>query len=483
MQLSVVQRILGLLIMVFSSTMLPPVLVGLWYQDSSILPFIESFFILLASGFLIWFPVRELRHELRLRDGFVIVVLFWAGLGVAGGVPLMLSDQPEISVVDAVFESISGLTTTGATVITGLDDLPKSILFYRQQLQWLGGMGIIVLAVAILPVLGVGGMQLYRAETPGPVKDNKLTPRITETAKALWMIYLMLTVSCMLAYWYAGMDAFDALAHSFSTVAIGGFSTHDASIGYYDNPAIEMVAVFFMLISGVNFALHFYSWRAVTVRNYWQDSEFRTYIAGIAVVSIVVILFLFFSSTVTSASLAFRQGLFQTVSIATTTGFATTNYSLWPVFIPVLLLFMSFIGGCAGSTGGGMKVIRVLLILKQGMREVKRLVHPNATLLIKVGKKPLPDNVIEAVWGFFSAYVFVFVILMMVMLATGMDQVTAFSAVTASLNNLGPGLGDVAANYASIKDVEKWALCIAMLMGRLEIFTLLVVMSPAFWRR
>ena len=483
MQLTVVQRILGLLIMVFSTTMLPPALVGLWYQDHSILPFIESFFILLASGLLIWFPVRELRHELRLRDGFVIVVLFWAGLGVAGGVPLMLSDQPEISVADAVFESISGLTTTGATVITGLDTLPKSILFYRQQLQWLGGMGIIVLAVAILPMLGVGGMQLYRAETPGPVKDNKLTPRITETAKALWMIYLMLTISCMLAYWYAGMGLFDALAHSFSTVAIGGFSTHDASIGYFDSPAIEAVSIFFMLVSGVNFALHFYSWRAVTLRNYWSDSEFRVYIIGIVAASFVVIVFLYFSSTITNASLAFRQGLFQTVSIATTTGFATTNYSLWPVFIPVLLLFMSFIGGCAGSTGGGMKVIRVLLILKQGIREVKRLVHPNATFIIKVGKKPLPDNVVEAVWGFFSAYVFVFVILMMVMLATGMDQVTAFSAVAASLNNLGPGLGDVAANYASIKDVEKWALCIAMLMGRLEIFTLLVVMSPAFWRR
>jgi trk system potassium uptake protein TrkH len=238
-----------------------------------------------------------------------------------------------------------------------------------------------------------------------------------------------------------------------------------------------------MLVSGVNFALHFYSWRAVTLRNYWSDSEFRVYIIGIVAVSFVVIVFLYFSSTITNASLAFRQGLFQTVSIATTTGFATTNYSLWPVFIPVLLLFMSFIGGCAGSTGGGMKVIRVLLILKQGIREVKRLVHPNATFIIKVGKKPLPDNVVEAVWGFFSAYVFVFVILMMVMLATGMDQVTAFSAVAASLNNLGPGLGDVAANYASIKDVEKWALCIAMLMGRLEIFTLLVVMSPAFWRR
>ena len=483
MRVSVVQRILGLLLMIFSGTMLPPALVGFLYQDSSVGDFMEGFFILLTLGFLLWLPVRKASRDLRLRDGFMVVVLFWVGLGIAGSVPLMLSELPEISITDAIFESISGLTTTGATVIVGLDDLPKSILFYRQQLQWLGGMGIIVLAVAILPVLGVGGMQLYRAETPGPVKDSKLTPRIAETAKALWYTYLLLTAACMAAYWVAGMDGFDAVAHAFSTVAIGGFSTHDASIGYFDSVPIEAVAIVFMTLSGVNFALHFFAIRSVSLRGYWADSEFRAYIGMLVLGGTMVTLFLWYTQTFSDLGMAIRQGLFHTVSVATTTGFATTSFSSWPEFIPVLLILLSFIGGSAGSTGGGMKVIRVLLLFKQGIRETRRLIHPNAMMVVKVGKKALPDNVIEAVWGFFSAYIFIFVVMMLLMLATGMDQVTAFSAVAASLNNLGPGLGAVAENYAWISDPEKWVLCLAMLMGRLEIFTLLVVMTPGFWRR
>lgn len=483
MRVSVVQRILGLLLMIFSATMLPPALVGFLYQDTSIRVFIEGFFIVLASGFVLWFPVRQASRDLRLRDGFMVVVLFWVGLGIAGSVPLMLSDLPEISITDAIFESISGLTTTGATVIVGLDDLPKSILFYRQQLQWLGGMGIIVLAVAILPVLGVGGMQLYRAETPGPVKDSKLTPRIAETAKALWYTYLLLTAACMAAYWVAGMDGFDAVAHAFSTVAIGGFSTHDASIGYFDSAGIEAVAIVFMTLSGVNFALHFFAIRSVSLKGYFADSEFRAYIGMLVTGGLIVTLFLWYSQTYADFGPAFRQGLFHTISVATTTGFTTTNFSTWPEFIPVLLILLSFVGGSAGSTGGGMKVIRVLLLFKQGIRETRRLIHPNAMMVVKIGKKALPDNVIEAVWGFFSAYMFIFVIMMLLMLASGMDQVTAFSAVAASLNNLGPGLGGVADNYASISNFEKWVLCLAMLMGRLEIFTLLVVMTPGFWRR
>lgn len=471
--------------MVFSVTMLPPVAVGILYQDPSAWFFVEGFGILLTTGFLLWIPVREAKRELKLRDGFVIVVLFWVGLGLAGSVPLMLVDTPELSVADAIFESVSGLTTTGATVIIGLDELPKSILFYRQQLQWLGGMGIIVLAVAIIPVLGVGGMQLYRAETPGPVKDSKLTPRITETAKHLWYIYLILTAACMFAYWAAGMDGFDALSHAFSTVAIGGFSTHDASLGYFDNGWIELVAIVFMTISGMNFALHFFAWRGkkFEYRAYFEDTELRTYLMILVVASIAVVLLLRSSEEVDSLFQAIRVGVFHTVSIATTTGFATTDFSVWHAFIPVFLLFLSFVGGCAGSTGGGMKVIRALLLFKQGFSETFRLIHPNATVVVKVGHRPLPDEVMQAVWGFFSAYVFIFVILMLLMMVTGMDQVTAFSAVAASLNNLGPGLGEVAANYSTIDDVQKLALCVAMLMGRLEIFTLLVVLTPAFWRR
>ncbi len=483
MNLVVIQRVLGLLLMVFSLTMLPPAVVGYYYQDGDIAPFLEGFALLLGCGLLLWAPVRRVRHELKLRDGFIIVVLFWLGLGLAGSLPLILSSSPVISVTDAVFESISGLTTTGATVLTGLDELPHAILIYRQQLQWLGGMGIIVLAVAVLPMLGVGGMQLFRAETPGPVKDAKLTPRITETAKALWYIYLVLTALCALSYWLAGMQPFDAISHAFATVSIGGFSTHDASIGYFDNPAIELVAVVFMLISGMNFALHFYFWKKRSLRPYWQDSEWRTYLALIVAASAFVVALIDSDHVTREVSGALRLGIFQTVSIATTSGFAVTDYRHWPPFIPVLLLFMSFVGGCAGSTGGGIKVVRMLLLFKQGFRETFRLIHPNAMMLVKLRGQPMSEGVIEAVWGFFSAYVFIFVVLMLLMLFTGMDQVTAFSAVAASLNNLGPGLGDVADNYASISDIQKWILCLAMLFGRLEIFTLLVVLTPSFWRR
>lgn len=483
MQLFVIQRILGLLLVIFSFTMLPPVLVGWIYDDISLSPFIKGFFLLLIVGGVMWFPVRTMKRELRLREGFLVVVLFWAVLGVSGSAPLMFSNELQISFVDAVFESISGLTTTGATVIVGLDDLPKSILFYRQQLQWLGGMGIIVLAVAILPMLGIGGIQLYRAETPGPVKDSKLTPRIKGTAKLLWIIYVSFTIACALAYYFAGMDAFDAISHSFSTIAIGGFSTHDASMGYFSSHMIELIAVVFMLLSGANFSLHFLAWRSMSLNAYRRDSEFRLYGFLMIALSLIVLIYLYFMHVYGSLSESYFNAVFQVVSIATTTGFTTTDYSHWPGFLPVLLVFASFVGGCAGSTGGGMKVVRVLLLFKQGKREVMRLIHPNARIAIKLNRKPVERNVIQAVWGFFSVYIAVFVFLMLVLMATEMDQVTAFSAVAATLNNLGPGLGDVANHYRDITDFSKWVLCLSMLMGRLEIFTLLVVLTPAFWRR
>ena len=484
MQFSVVQRILGLLLMLFSSSMLPPLAVSLLTSDHLHQPFILAFILTLVTGLLFWLPVRSYHRELRLRDGFLVVVMFWTVLGLFGSLPLYLTEGLSMSAADAVFESISGLTTTGATVITGLDNLAPSILYYRQQLQWLGGMGIIVLAVAILPMLGIGGMQLYRAETPGPMKDNKLTPRITETAKWLWYIYLGLTVACALAYWLAGMTPFDAISHSFSTVAIGGFSTHDASMGFFrEQPLIEVVAIIFMLLSGINFALHFLAWRERSPRPYFQDEEFRTYIKILLVVTIITSSYLYFSGTFNSAGKAIITGIFQVVSIGTTTGFTTHDYSLWPSFLPVMLLFTSFVGSCAGSTGGGMKVIRFLLLLKQGRREINRLVHPNAVIPIKMGNKPVSDRVIDSVWGFFAAYVALFSILLLLLMLNGLDQVTAFSAIAACMNNLGPGLGDVGLNYASLSDFAKWLLCFAMLMGRLEIFTLLVLLTPAFWRK
>ena len=483
MQAAAIQRILGLLLMIFSGTLLPPILISLLYRDGALHAFIDALLIILTSGFLLWLPARKHRRELRLRDGFLVVVLFWTVLGLVGAVPFMLAHHPHMSFTDAVFESFSGLTTTGATVITGIDDLPRSILFYRQELQWLGGMGIIVLAVAVLPMLGIGGMQLFRAETPGPIKDNKLTPRITETAKALWILYLGLTIACALAYWHAGMGPFDALAHSFSTVAIGGFSTHDASIGHFENPAIEFVAIVFMFLSGINFALHFMAWRQLDPRPYLQDSEFRTYVLLLGMAALVTVLYLIHTGTYDSAYDAFHHGLFQVVSIGTTTGFTTTSYHVWPGFLPVLLLFASFIGGCAGSTGGGMKVIRFLLLIKQGAREITRLVHPNAMVPVKINRQPVNDRIIDAVWGFFATYVACFALMMLALMATGLDQITAFSAVAACINNLGPGLGEVALHYRDINDAAKWILTLAMLLGRLEIFTLLVLISPVFWRR
>jgi trk system potassium uptake protein TrkH len=483
MSLHSVQRILGILLMLFSLSLLPPVLVSWLYADGALVAFVQAFGLLLILGALIWLPVRNNRRELRLRDGFLVVVLFWTALGLGGSVPLILADL-NLSITDAVFESISGLTTTGATVISGLEQLPHSVLYYRQQLQWLGGMGIIVLAVAVLPMLGIGGMQMFRAETPGPMKgDNKLTPRITETAKALWFIYLGLTLACTLAYWLAGMSLFDAIGHAYATLSIGGFSTHDASLGFFDNIAIELVAVVFMFIAGVNFALHFLAWRRRSVLGYWQDSEFRFYAAVLALVTLLVTLVLYREHVYLDWQTSLIRALFQAVSIGTTTGFTTAEYHLWPGFVTILLLFSSCVGGCANSTAGGIKAIRVLLLIKQGMREITRLIHPNIQVPVKVGRRLVAPRVVEAVWGFFVLYIGTFSLMYLALAWTGLDLMTAFSAVAACINNLGPGLGQVGPNYAGINDPAKWILCFAMLLGRLEIFTLLVILTPSFWRQ
>lgn len=483
MQFSAIQRILGILLMVFSVTMFPPLLVSIWYDDGAYTAFLLAFIIILMVGAVSWIIVRDQTRELRLRDGFMVVVMFWTVLGISGSLPFSLAVDPHMSLTDSVFESISGLTTTGSTVIIGLDELPPSILYYRQQLQWLGGMGIIVLAVAVLPMLGIGGMQLYRAETPGPMKDTKLTPRITETAKALWFIYLGLTLACTLAYWLAGMSLFDAVGHAFSTIAIGGFSTHDASMGYFDSTLIEMVAVLFLLLSGVNFALHFIAINRRSPRVYLLDSEFRFYLLVLMFVALVVSVTLYTTGTYEEWNEAFTKGLFQAVSIGTTAGFTTADFSLWPGFIAIVLLFTSFIGGCGGSTGGGIKVIRFLLLIKQGMREITRLIHPSAQIPIRVGGKTITPRVVEAVWGFFALYVASFTFMYLALAFTGLDLMTSFSAVAASINNLGPGLASVGLNYAGLNDPAKWILCFAMLLGRLEIFTLLVLLTPAYWRK
>lgn len=474
-------RILGLLLMLFSSTMVVPLAIALLDDDHTVTSFSSALGLNFLAGLLLWLPVQHVRHELRIRDGFLVTSLFWTVLGIAGSLPFILTEGLALSPMDAIFESISGLTTTGATVITGLDDLPRSILIYRQLLQWLGGIGIIVIAVAVLPMLGIGGMQLYRAEIPGPTKDRKLTPRIAETAKALFLVYLALTVICALAYWAAGMSGFDAVAHAFSTVAIGGFSTHDASMGYFESNTVLLICSLFMVISGLNFGLHFLSWRRRSLSGYRADSESRFFL-GVLLIGIAVTCSYLILSEVLSVEDSLIHGLFMTISITTTTGFGTQDFSSWPTFLPIMLIMFSFMGGCVGSTAGGMKSVRLMLIAKQGIRELKQLVHPKAVIPLKIGRHRVEATVVSAVWSFFAVYMFVFVTMMLALLGTGLDFTTAFSAVAACLNNLGPGLGEVAANYASISDFAKGLLCLAMLLGRLEIFTLLVLFTPMFWR-
>ncbi len=467
--------------MVFSLTQLPPILVDIIYAEQQYGDFLIALLVTLSSGLLLWLRFRNSKQDFRIREGILVVVSFWFVLSLFATIPFLLSDALKMSFSDAFFESMSGLTTTGATVISGLDDLPKAILYYRQQLQWLGGMGIIVLALAILPMLGVSGMELYHAEASG-ISKERLMPKLTQTAKVLWLIYIGFTAACALGYYLAGMNAFDAIGHSYATVAIGGFSTHDASIGYFDSVAIELVAVMFMFFAGINFSLHFFVWRKNHINHYYQDSEFKTYVVFLIVMIMVVSLYLMNVGQYQSVFEAFRYGVFQSVSMATTTGFASSDFSQWAFMLPVLLIFSSFVGGCAGSTGGGIKVVRVLLMLKLAAKEIKKFIHPNAQINIKLNKHSVTENTLVSVWGFFSLYVIAFVLIMVALMFTELDQVSSFSATAASINNLGPALGKVAANYGDISDSAKWILSFSMLLGRLEILTLMALLHKAFWR-
>ena len=481
MQFAMALKIIGVLLILFSTAMLPPLFLSLIAQDGIESAFAMGLAATLFAGVALWLPTRKLSRDLNIRDGFMVTALFWVVLGLFGAIPLWLVSDLGLTPIAAIFESISGLTTTGATVITGLDDLPQSLLFYRQLLQWLGGIGIIVLAVAVLPMLGIGGMQLYRAESAGPSKDRKLTPRITSTAKALFGIYLLLTVACAASYFAAGMSTFDAICHAFSTVAIGGFSTHDASLGHYEQNRILLVSSVFMLLSAINFGLHFIALQRRNVRVYAQDSETAFFITVIASAAVVVCCLLLTTETLGLED-SVIHGLFQTISIATTTGFTTQDFSVWPLFLPILLLILSFMGGCVGSTGGGMKAMRILLIFRQGVRELRQLLHPNAVIPLKLDARRVQTEVISAVWSFFAVYMFCFVLIWLALLATNLDFISAFSAVVATMNNLGPGLGEVADHYGVVSEAGKLVLCLAMLMGRLEVFTLLVLLTPAFWR-
>lgn len=482
MNTGVILRVLGILLVVFSLTHLPPAAVGYWYGEPETTTFLVAMLITAGAGLAIWWPFRGIRRELRIRDGFVIVTLFWSVLGTAGALPLYLSAEPALSLTDAVFEAVSGLTTTGATVIIGLDELPRSILYYRQQLQWLGGMGVVVLAVAILPMLGVGGMQLYRAEVSRVAKDQKLTPRIMDTARALWAIYVSLTVLCALAYWLAGMTPFDAIGHAYSTVGTAGFSTHDASIGHFDSLAIEIICMVFMLLGAINFALHFLLWRTLNPRIYLREPEVRAFLGLFLGATVVISVALALTLTYDSFFTSLRYAAFQVVSVLTTSGFGTATFAEWPLFVPLLLASLSFIGGCAGSTAGGIKVLRIVLLFKQGVREIRSTVHPHAVFQVKLGDRAVPEEVTQAVWGFYTVYILTALVFTALYMTMGLDMETAFGATIASLNLLGPGLGEVAGNFATQSDPVKWMACLAMLLGRLEIFTLLILLTPTFWR-
>ncbi len=474
-------KIIGFFSMGFSLSLLPDILISLFYHDHEAIHFASIFAVIFLFGAILWLATRHKVLNLSVRDGFLIVVIFWVLISLLASWPLFLGAH--LSFVDAIFESISAFTTTGSTVITNLDVLPKSILFYRQELQWFGGMGMVVLAIAVLPMIGVGGMQLYKAEAPGPFKEQKMTPRLSQTARSLWGIYVIMTLSCALAYWFAGMTPFDALSHSLSTVSTGGFSTHNESLGYFHSRTIEGVAIFFMLLGAINFSIHYIVWRSGSLKAYFLDVEVRNFLLFVIGVVLFSSVLLFKQGTYLSFFDSFENAFFEVVTIVTSTGFGTADFSAWPGALPVLLIFISFVGGCGGSTAGGVKVMRINVIVQQGLREIKRLIHPHALYPIRVGKQLLEEKTVEAVWGFIAMYMLVFVILMLFMIQTGLDQVTAFSAIATCMNNLGPGLGDVTTTFAGISDSGKIIAMIAMLLGRLEVFTVLVILTPSFWRQ
>ncbi len=479
-----VAPLLGLIAMFMSLTHLLPLAVSLAMNDGTANQFVFSMAFNCASGYLIWLLTRRFRRDLKPRDGIALVIAVWVGGSAFATLPLMLC-IPGLSFTDAYFEATAGLTATGSTVLSGLDHLPAAVNIWRAELQWLGGMGVLVLAVAILPLLGVGGRQVFLSEIPGPMKDARLTPRITETAKVLWSVYAVLTVLCMLAYRLAGMTWIDALIHAFTTMGLGGFSSHDASFGYFDSVAIELVAIVFMTLAGINFATHFVAWHSKSLLAFRRDPEVMTFVFILVTSVVVVGLYLWFNETYPDLSTSMRHAAFNTVSVATTTGYATEDYAKWPFFAPLWLMFLASFVTCSGSAGGGIKMIRAIILYRQIYRDMVRMLHPSAIVPVKIAGQVVPGRVIVGVLAFFFAWIATLVVATLLFAATGLDILTGFSAAAASLANLGPGLHEVgpASNFASLTDVQTW-LCVAlMLLGRLELFTILVFFTPAFWRK
>ncbi len=479
-----VAHVLGLMMAFFGLLYLFPIAWSLGVRDGAVIDFVAAGVINAVVGLAVAFATRRYRRELKARDGFLLVTLSWVLMSASAAIPLMIA-LPDLSFTDAYFEAMSGLTTTGSTVLNHLDELPQSINLWRHVLHWIGGIGIIVLAVAVLPLLGVGGMQLYKAETPGPVKDEKLTPRITETAKALWFTYAAITVVGIIALRVAGMSWFDAICHAFSAIALGGFSTHDKSVGWFDSHTIEVVLIAIMVIAAFNFSRHFLALRSLSFAPYKTDSEGKAVLIVLGSSVALVAMLLWIDGTYPGFGEGLRHSVFNVVSIATTTGFVTEDYEKWPSFLPVWLLFLSSITCSTGSTGGGIKMFRTLLLVRQARRELKLLVHPSAMIPIRIGGHPIPDRVVYSVLAFIFLYFGTALILTFALLATGLDFVSSFSAAVGSINNLGPGMGAVgpSTNFSGLTDVQTWICTIAMLVGRLEIFSLVVLFTATFWRK
>ena len=481
MKYRLISKILGTGLILFSAIQLFPIIISLIYNEQNYLSFLESSLITFASGlFLYGVNYSKDYEDLKIRDGFLLIVLLWFIFSIFASIPFILKTNP-LTIVNAYFEAVSGLTTTGATIFVNLDNELKSILFYRALLQWVGGLGIVVLALALFPILGIGGMQLYRGEASNPVNNNKLRPKMAETAKSLWFIYLFLTILCFFCYRFSGMTNFDAVTHAFTTIAIGGFSNYDNSFAYFSNNFIYLFASVFMFLSAISFSLHFVAFNKIDITGYFKDKELRFY-TTIIFVSFILI-FLVLQSTNANGNLdTLILSVFQTISFATTTGFVSTDQSSLPLFIPYLLIALAGMGACAGSTGGGLKAIRVYILFRQAKNELKKLIHPSSVIPLKIGDNVIDKEISDSVWGFVSVYLFALFFGILLILATGINIETAFSTIFSCLNNLGPALGDATENYASLNDASKIILSFTMILGRLEIYTLLVLFTTFFWR-
>jgi len=476
--------IIGAIVGIFSLTLLVPLAFAFGNMDAARFDFLLALIVSAMVGFTLWFGGRRFRREMLPRDGFLLVVLVWTVLPVFAMLPLLLH-LPGLSVTDAYFEAMSGLTATGATALVGLDHLPMSINVWRCFMQWIGGLGIIVLAVAVLPLLGVGGTQLYKTEMPGPMKDSKLTPRIAETARGLWGVYFGLSGLCFLAYGLSGMSWPDAFMHMSSTMGLGGFSSHDASFGYWNSPELEGVAVVFMLLAGVNFLRYFAIWRSRSVMPLVRCVETRMYFLTLVGATVLISLYLMVNKEYAEYADAFRHTVFHVVSLATTTGYASHDYAQWPLFAPLLMILLGCFASCAGSTGGGIKMVRLLLLLKQARHELVRIAHPRVINPVTLGGQVVPQQVLTAVLAYMMIYGGAISGLTLVMLFTGLDVLTAFTAVVASVNNIGPGLGEVgpSVNFKGLSDFQTWVCTFAMLIGRLELLAVMVLFTPQFWRK